>query len=303
MNPAVSRIPLAAAVAAALVLPSAALAQQQGTSPNSFVSVSPVFETADLDRGGDVDVSGVLLRAGTSRGFGAGHRGGITLNYDYVDYDFDNPVAFGGVAPWGTVQRYGFSLPFSFAVGDGWTVGVAPSFDWFRENGAKTSDSLVWGATVTGVKRFGEGQFLGLGVGVFDRLEETSVFPFPIVNWRFNKHWQLVNPLAAGPTGPAGLELDYLFDNGWQLGVGAAYRKTRFRLDETGPTPNGIGEVTGIPVFLRATNTFARTYTLNLYAGVIAGGELRVEDSSGNELQKEDYDLAPLVGFNVTARF
>lgn len=293
----------AAVVTTSMVLPAAALAQQQGTSWNSFISVSPVFEVADLDRGGQVDVKGVLLRVGTSREFGAGHRGGITLNYDYIDYDFDNPVAFGGVAPWGTVQRQGFSLPFSFALRDGWSVGVTPSFDWFREDGAKTSDSLIWGATFTGVKRFGEGQFLGLGVSVFDRLEETGVIPFPIVNWQFSKHWRLINPLAAGPTGPAGLELDYLLDNDWAVGVGATFRRSRFRLDETGPTPNGIGEVRGVPVFLRATNTFARVYTLNLYVGVVAGGELTVEDASGNELLKEDFDLAPLVGFNVTARF
>lgn len=303
MNALVSRISLAATVAAVVALPAIAHAQQQSPTPNSFISVSPVFEEADLDRGGEFDVKGIILRAGTSREFGAGHRGGITLNYDYFDYDFDNPVAFGGVAPWGTVQRYGFSLPFSFAMRDGWSIGVTPSFDWFREDGAKTSDSLIWGATFSAVKRFADGNVLGLGLGVFDRLEETSVFPFPIVNWRFSKHWRLINPIAAGPSGPAGLELDYLFDNGWTMGVGAAYRRTRFRLDETGPTPNGVGEISGLPIFLRVSNTFAKMYTLNLYAGAVAGGQIKVEDSSGNELQKEDFDLAPLIGFNITARF
>jgi hypothetical protein len=293
---------IAAALAAGLAAAAPLHAQQQSGS-SAFVSVSPLFEDADLDRGGSVDVKGVLLRGGVSREFGAGHRGGLTLNYDYLDYDFDNPVAFGGVAPWGTVQRYGFSLPFSFALRDGWSIGVAPSFDWFREDGAKTSESLVWGATFSGVKRFADGNLLGLGLAAFDGLEETRFFPFPIVNWRFSKHWKLINPIAAGPTGPAGLELDYLFDNGWSLGLGAAFRRTRFRLDETGPTPNGVGEVKGMPVFLRASNTFAKTYTLNVYAGVVAGGELKVEDSSGNELRKEDFDLAPLFGFNVTARF
>ena len=29
----------------------------------------------------------------------------------------------------------------------------------------------------------------------------------------------------------------------------------------------------------------------------------RVEDPSGNLLRKEEFDLSPLVGFNVTARF
>lgn len=292
---------------AALAFAMSALAQPpaspQSSPWRSFVSVSPVFEEADLDRGGQVDISGVILRAGASRGLGGGNRAGITLNYDYFDYSFDNPVAFGGVAPWDEVQRYGFSLPLTLAMRDGWTIGVTPSFDWFKENGAETSDALVWGATVSGVKRFPDGNLLGLGIGGFDGLEDTKVFPFPIVSWRLSKHWRLINPLAAGPTGPAGLELDYLFDNGWSLGVGGAYRSTRFRLDETGPTPDGIGEITGVPVFLRASNTFANAYTLNLYAGVVAGGKLRVEDSSGNKLREEDFDLAPLVGFNLTARF
>jgi len=36
---------------------------------------------------------------------------------------------------------------------------------------------------------------------------------------------------------------------------------------------------------------------------VVAGGQLQVEDPSGNGLRKEDFDLAPLLGLNVTARF
>jgi hypothetical protein len=289
-------------VIATLALSSAAPAQE---SPwRSFVSVSPLYEAAaDLDGGGDFSVGGVILRGGTSRDLGGGNRAGITLNYDYFDYSFGNPVAFGGVAPWNIIQRYGFSLPTSFALRDGWSVGVTPSFDWFKENGAKSSDSLVWGATFSAVKRFDNGNLLGLGVAAFDRIEETSFFPFPIVDWRFGQRWRLINPLAAGPTGPAGLELDYLFDNGWTVGLGASYRVTRFRLSDSGPTPNGIGEVSGVPVFLRATRDLGKTTTLNLYGGVIASGELRVEDPSGNLIRKEEFDPAPFVGANFVARF
>ena len=293
-----------AALTATMVFALAPAAGAQEQSPwRSFISVSPVFETADLDRGGDVDVSGVLLRGGTVRRFGGGTSAGITLNYDYTDYSFNNAVAFGGVAPWGDVQRYGFTLPLNYGVGDGWVVGVAPSFDWFKENDANSSDSLAYGATFSALKRYANGNIIGLGFGAFDRIEDTAFIPFAIVNWRFGDRWLLRNPLAAGPTGPAGLELDYLFDNGWTLGFGAAYRTVRFRLSDSGPTPNGVGEFSGVPVFMRASNTFAGVYTLNLYAGAIAGGELRVEDSSGNAVQTEDFDLAPLVGFNVTARF
>ena len=182
-------------------------------------------------------------------------------------------------------------------------VGVAPSFDWFRENDADSSDALTYGATFSALKRHPNGNFVGFGLGAFDGIEDTALIPFVIVNWRFGDHWLLRNPLAAGPTGPAGLELDYLFDNGWTLGVGATYRTVRFRLSDNGPTPDGVGEFTGVPVFVRASHTFGGSYTLNLYAGLVAAGELRVEDRSGRELRKEDFDLAPLVGFNVTARF
>jgi hypothetical protein len=267
------------------------------------VSVSPVFEDASLASGGDASVGGVIVRLGTSREFGGGARAGLTVNYDYFDYSFDNPVAFGGVAPWGKLYRYGVSMPVSFAMGEGWVLGITPSFDWFKENGAASSDALAWGATMTAVKVFADGNQLGLGVAAFDRVEETSVFPFPIVNWRFDRHWRLINPLAAGPTGPAGLELNYEFESGWALGLGAAWRKTRYRLSESGPVASGVGEISGAPIFLRARLDLGRSSTLNLYGGVIAGGTLRVEGPSGNLVREEDFDLAPLVGFNFVGRF
>jgi hypothetical protein len=275
----------------------------QDSGWRSFASVSPVFEDASLASGGDASVGGVIVRLGTSREVGGGARVGLTVNYDYFDYSFDSPVAFGGVAPWGKLYRYGASMPVSFAMGEGWVLGITPSFDWFKESGAASSDALAWGATMTAVKVFADGNQLGLGVAAFDRVEETSVFPFPIVNWRFDRHWRLINPLAAGPTGPAGLELNYEFDSGWALGLGAAWRKTRYRLSESGPVANGVGEISGAPIFLRAKLDLGGSTTLNLYGGVIAGGTLRVEGPSGNLVREEDFDLAPLVGFNFVSRF
>ena len=281
----------------------AAPLQAQDSGWRSFASVSPVFEDASLASGGDASVGGVIVRLGTSREIGGGARAGLTVNYDYFDYSFDNPVAFGGVAPWGKLYRYGVSMPVSFTMGEGWVLGITPSFDWFKENGASSSDALAWGATMTAVKVFADGNQLGLGVAAFDRIEETSVFPFPIVNWRFDRHWRLINPLAAGPTGPAGLELNYEFDSGWALGLGAAWRKTRYRLSESGPVASGVGEISGAPIFLRARLDLGRSSTLNLYGGVIAGGKLRVEGPSGNLVREDDFDLAPLVGFNFVSRF
>jgi hypothetical protein len=293
----------AVALATAIGLGWAVPLHAQGTGWRSFVSISPVFEDAKLDAGGDASVGGAIVRLGSLHDFGGGTRAGFTVSYDYFDYSFDNPVAFGGVAPWGPVQRYGVATPVSFTMGTGWVVGFTPSFDWFRENGAASSQALVWGATMSAVKVFANGNQLGLGLAAFDRLEETSVFPFPIVNWRFDSHWRLVNPLAAGPTGPAGLELNYEFDSGWSLGIGAAWRKTRFRLSEDGPVANGIGQVSGAPIFLRAKVDLGPAATLNLYGGVVVAGSVRVEGPSGNLVREDDFDLAPLVGFSFVSRF
>jgi hypothetical protein len=275
----------------------------QGAGPQSFFSASPVFEEADLESGGDLSVTGLILRMGTGTSFGAGHRAGITLNYDYFDYSFDNAKAFDNQGPWGVIQRYGASAPFTFALQDGWSLGVAPSVDWFRESGADSNEALVWGATMTAIRRFDNGNFIGVGLAAFSGIEDNSAFPFPIFGWQLAPRWRLINPLPAGPTGPAGVELDYDFGGGWTFGAGLAYRKSRFRLSETGPTPNGVGEISGIPVFLRARLALGQGGALNLYGGVVTGGELRVENATGNLLRKDDLETAPIIGANLSLRF
>lgn len=288
-----------------LLAPGAAMAAEARSQPvQTFLSVAPVYQgSADLDRGGDFSASGAIFRAGATRDLGGGNRAGLTFSYDYFDFSFSNPTAFGGVAPWGIVQRYGIAVPLSFNMGNGWTAGVAPSFDWFKENGASTSDSLTWGATFSAIKRFDDGNVLGFGLGAFEGIEKTRVFPFVIVNWRLADRWRLVNPVPAGPSGPAGLELDYLINNDWSVGVGAAVRRMRFRLGENGPVRDGVGEERGIPTFLRVTRNFNPQMALHLYAGVVLDGRLRVENSSGDLVREDKFDPAPMFGVTFNGRF
>lgn len=275
----------------------------ESSSWQPFASITPIYQgNGDLDKGGSFTMSGAIVRGGASYDLGGGNRAGVTLSYDYLDYSFTNVSAF-GQAPWGNVQRYGVAAPISFALNDGWSLRFSPSADWFKENGASTGDSLVWGATLSGAKQFEGGNRLGLGVGVFSQIEKTSVFPFLVVDWRLGERWRLVNPLASGPTGPAGLELEYRFDGNWAASVGAAYRALRFRLSDTGLVSNGVGEETGVPVFLRVTRNFNDQMALHFYGGVVAGGKLRVENSSGDMVREENFDPAPIVGLSFVGRF
>jgi hypothetical protein len=294
--------PLILVFAAALATAGAAQAQQSGWRP--FVSVTPVYQgKGQLDGGGHYSAGSAIIRAGASSDLGRGSRAGVTLNYDYTDYFFSDPVRFGGAAPWNIVQRYGVSGLLSFGLRDGWGVGIAPSFDWFRENGAEAGKAFTWGGIVSATKRFDDGNRFGFGMGVFDGIEKTSIFPFLLVDWRISDRWRVVNPLPAGPTGPAGLEIEYRLVGGWNIGLGAAWRNTRFRLNKDGAVPNGIGEERGVPLFLRATRALGELQSLNLYAGLVTNGQLRVEDSSGNEMRRVDFNATPIIGATFLARF
>lgn len=292
---------LAATICALLLLaPGASGAAEAWRS--SF-SVTPVWQgNAKLDNGGDFDAAGIAIRVSTSTGFGAGHRAGVALHYDHLDYDFSRQTGFGD-APWGEVQRFGFGVPLLFSGAGGWSYGVTPSVEWAGEQGADSSESMVYGGIASATRAFAPDRRLGFGVGVFSQLEETTVIPILIVNWRLSERWSLVNPLPAGPVGPAGLELDYRFDNGWRLGLGATSRSLRFRLSDTGPTPGGVGEQRGVPVFLRLSANISDQASLVLYAGAIVEGELRVEDSRGNKLREDSFDPAPLLGATFRMRF
>jgi hypothetical protein len=292
-----------ASLGPAFVLAAAGAAQAQGGWRPS-ASVTPLYVgDSGIDGGGEYRMAGAIVRAGILGNLGGPHVGGVTLNYDYFDYSFSDPAAFGGKAPWNVVRRYGVAAPMIFGVGDGWALTVIPSVDWFRENGADEGEALSFGGVLSASRLFDGGNRLGLGVGVFQRFEKTSVFPLLLVDWKLSDRWRLTNPLSAGPTGPAGLEIDYRFDDRWSAGLGAAWRTTRFRLSEAGPVPNGIGEERGFPVFLRATRSFGRGISMNLYAGVVAAGQLRVEDQNGNGLREVDTDPAPLVGVTFSARY
>jgi hypothetical protein len=286
------------------LLAAAGGAAAQERPPSSFVSLTPIYQgNADLDRGGEARLTGLLTRIGTSTALSRDTRAGITLTYDYFDYSSSGPVAFNSVAPWNKVQRYGAAFPLTTRVGDGWALGVAPAVDWFLENGASTSDALTWGATFSAIRLYPGGNRLGLGLAAFDRIEDKSLVPFLIVDWRLGERWRLLNPLPSGPTGGAGLELDYQFDAGWSLGLGAALREYRFRLANSGPVSQGIGEERLVPVFLRATVNLTPALTLYGYAGVGTGGRLRVEDPAGNLLRQDDLGNAPLFGLTLIGRF
>ena len=261
------------------------------------LQVTPVYQGwPGVDGSVDRYAPGIASRAGAARS-------GLGLRYGYFDDRFREAALFGPAVPWTSGTRTGLSAPISYQGADGWSAEAVPSFDYFREDGASWSDSLSWGALLAVSKQFAERRRIGLGVGVYDTLDETRAFPYLVVDWEFNDRWSVANPLAAGPTGPAGLELRYRFDNNWIVGAGGAYRTYRFRLDDAGLAPGGVGEERGIAAFIHFGRDFGPRYSLDIYAGALLDGELRLDNGAGSELLRTKFDPAPLMGITFTGRF
>ncbi len=294
----------AVALAAALVLiaPFAQALSPGDVATSASITGFYQFDT-DLDGGGDFRRSGGIASGSVTRAFTAHFSAGLTLRYDYEDWRFSQPARFGGTAPWGQINMPSVAGDLSYAAGSGILLGIIPDVGWSYESGAKTSDALIYGAILTATKVFSPDFMLGVGAGVFRKIDETKVIPFAIVRWQINEHWRLGNPFPAGPAGGAGLELVYQPDANWEISGGGAKQSTRYRLSGDGLAPGGIGDNRYYPLFVRIARNFGTQTSVDVYAGVAVGGRLRVIDTNGTTVASDDYATAPLVGLTLAHRF
>jgi hypothetical protein len=296
--------PVATAVALALLT---SLTHAQ-TSPKNEAGGSVALTGAyqfdtDLDAGGDFGWSAFILSGGLSRQVSPQLSVGLTMRWDYEQWRFSRPAAFGGNAPWDQVNALAFGLPIDWAWDSDLRLGVTPVFEWAYETGASASNAINYGAIASATKIFSPRLVLGAGVGVFRQIDETKVFPFVIVNWQIDERWRLTNPFRAGPAGGAGLELACAINDQWEIAGGGAYRSYRFRLDDRGLAPAGVGENRFFPAFARVTRRMGPQTRLDLYAGVSFGGRLTATDNDGNDVAEDDYSSAPVLGLTFSHRF
>jgi hypothetical protein len=228
---------------------------------------------------------------------------GLSLRDGYQNWSWSNISGYGTQTPWKGIQSPGIGLSYFQKLDADWSAGITPIVDWVAENGVGTAGAATYGAIANAAKRYSNDLTIGLGTGVFRQIDKTKVFPFLLINWKINEKWTLNNPLPAGPSGGAGLELSYALANKWKIAGGAAYRSYRFRLSNSNYTPNGIGQNTFIPVFTRLSYSIDRGTTADLYLAANVGGKLSVTDVNGATPYSTNYQTGLALAFSVTTRF
>jgi hypothetical protein len=267
-------------------------------------AVAPIYRfPADVDGGGSLSVFSLYFSADVMKQVNQKLGVGLTFIYEFDDYDFSGLTGFFVPRPWKEVQRLGFSVPIFYSIDDKWQVIVIPSAQFSGELGARFGDALTYGGAGAVSYAFGPKVVLGIGIAAYYNLKEVRVFPFPVIKLKLNDRFRFANPFRTGPAGPAGLELSYQLSPRWEVGIGGAYRSYRFRLDYTGPIPNGIGEYNSIPVFVRLAYRPFPALKIDLYGGASFLNKLYVDDRDGDELYRTKHDVAPLVGLSVSGRF
>ena len=268
------------------------------------VSYTPLYQAkADLDGGGSFDVQRHFLRFGAVRRVNRQWMAGLGLRFDYERWDFSEVSALAGADLWDEIFRPGISLPVFYTPGNDWRFGFIPAVEWAGASGAEAGESLSYGAAAMAIYTIGPDLKLGLGTGVFERLDQTEAYLFPVIDWQISKQLQLTNPFEAGPVGPAGLELIYNLNDRWTIGAGGAWRSYRFRLDDSSTVPDGIGQVDFWAPFARVGCKLGKRFRLDLNGGATLDGKIIIEDRNARQLGETGYDTAPFVGLTLKGQF
>ena len=268
-------------------------------------SFSPIYQfESDFDHGGSFSVQRYAFNFDTSTPVTSTLRAGISLGYEFESYDFSGTTAFAGADPWGDIHRFSAGLPVSYRMTDSWSIFVSPQVEWYGESGVDNwDDAFGYGAVFAVSYRVNPALTLGAGAGVFRRTEETKGFPYIAVDWKITDDLRLSNPFRTSPSGPAGLELSYRISDRWEIAAGGAYRSFRFRLDDSGVAPNGVGELESTVGYARLTYRMGRDLKLDLYGGAAFNGKMRINDRDGNELGSDDFETAPMAALSLTLNF
>ena len=258
---------------------------------------------ADLDNGGSVqafryDLGVVVPRTKVVDNLGWDN----TFFFGASTYDFDGQ-GFGAGNPWNTILSLRYVTKLTYSIDQQWGVTAGGIFIISPETNADFGDSFTGGGLLAAEYRHSDTLFVSLGVAVITQIEDDpAITPSVVVNWVPATDWTVrVGSVPASGGAAAAAEVAYDLGVPLELGLGVLYQQRRFRLDNSGPVPNGVGEDNNLPVRLRLGWDISQNFSLNILAGVALAGQVRLENSSGHLVVKDDYDPAAYVGIRFFA--
>ena len=259
---------------------------------------------SSIDNGGKVEVSryGAELRVH----YKATEEDDLQFRFQHQrdDWNFSGTTGLGNDDPWDLVTTMDLALQWTHQLEEKTQIFGGPIIKWSGDSGAAQSDSDVFGGMIGFTHVHSDTLVFGGGIGVIEALEdENRLFPILVLDWKIADEVTLTSDLTTRYGSRIGVELVWKPRKEWSLGAGISYDYTRFRLDDAGYSPDGVGEATSLPIHVRATYHPSESVSITLLGGVVLSGELSVYDSVGTTMQSENYDSAGAIGIMARIRF
>jgi hypothetical protein len=251
----------------------------------------------DIDNGGEFSVNRFFVQGGVTYSPQIRRSVSLALGYGYDGYDFSGSGRFGARQLWSDINSYRISAPVRWGFEDKWTLFFIPTLRFTAENGANLDDAAQGGGFAGFSYRFSDRLTLGPGIGALTQIEDSaSVFPVILIDWKITDRLSLKTGRGTGATLGPGLVLDWRASEKWSLNLGGRYERLRFRLDDQGLEPGGVGEDRAFPIFGGINYTHSRRFQLSLVGGVEVDGKLSLYDKDGNDIVRESHDPALFIG-------
>jgi hypothetical protein len=195
-------------------------------------------------------------------------------------------------------------MPAQWGFNEAWTAFVVPTLRFLAESGAELEHAVQGGGLIGISYRCGDQLTIGPGIGVMSEIEDSAtVFPVLILRWKIAERLSLETGRGLGAGLGPGLVLRWEASDKWDLSVGGRYEKLRFRLDDKGIAPRGIGQDQAFPLFVGASYSCSRRAQVSLLCGAELGGELRLENEKGDAIAEESYETAGFAGIILNLLF
>lgn len=271
----------------------------------TFVRGGAIYQfDTDMDTGGSFGARRLYVQGGAAYTWDRRHSVSLGLGYGRDRYDFSGAAGFGASPPWEDVHSVDVSAAVRYGLTRQWTLFAVPSIRFTAEDGAAVGDAATGGLLGGALYRFSDRLSIGPGMGGVSQIEDSvDFFPILLIDWRITDTLALTTGRGVGATLGPGLQLLWTPNRQWTVALGGRYERLRFRLTDSGPAPEGVGEDRAFPVFCGATYRLSPMVQVSVLGGTEFGGELLIEDRDGNLLRKTGYSTAAFIGGTFSFRF
>ncbi len=260
------------------------------------------FDT-DVDSGGEFNVSSFKTGIGMQKPWTDRLGLDVSASYARDAYDFETSETLGG-KPWEDINSFRTRAILRYQQDPQW-IFMGGGFLFSSQEEDAKEDSMEGGAMAGVIHIYNPSLIVGLGLIAFTQLEDdTLVVPFPLVRWAFAENWAFETGASdLGASSGPGMHLTWQCAAQWTYKAGAQLQRRRFRLDDDGVVPDGVGEDISVPLYVQAAWQINDATVVELIAGIHTAGELTLEDDSGDEIASEDYDPAGTIGIRAAMVF